>query len=177
MRSTKAVLIFLCGFLLLACIGKITSPADAAVGSSAVQGFAAANSTVRGNPVYIGGVGDAAVAAGFVLGTRNAGFSAAAATTTKWVDGVAGQHIYVTSLTMSQSATGTVSFLSGTGATCGTGTVVLNGALTMVATSTPLTIGSGAGIVLKTVALGDSICITTTGVGAVANGWGVISQF
>jgi hypothetical protein len=62
---------------------------------------------------------------------------------------------------------GTVQITEGTGATCGTGTANLSGAMSMVV-GTPLAIGASAPI-FATLTAGDGLCFTTAG-GATAAG-------
>ena len=95
--------------------------------------------------------------------------SAAAAATTQIVAGGAPNSIYVCGYQMSQVATaGTLQWVYGTGASCGTGTTNLTGAMGVTA-SQPITYGTGGATVFK-VPQGDSLCLTTTGTGGTAAG-------
>lgn len=84
--------------------------------------------------------------------------SVTAAATTQIVALAASQQIRICSIAVSMTAAGTVTFTSGTGTNCGSGTTPLSGAMTL-ATGAPLTISSGNGSVLRTAA-GNAFCIT-----------------
>lgn len=96
-------------------------------------------------------------------------FTAAAVATTQIAPGTAGKQTYVTYWGGAIEAAGTIRWISGTGATCGSGTADISGAIPLIA-STPAAFGSGVGAVLRTNALGDNICAVTTGVGAIFQG-------
>ena len=98
----------------------------------------------------------------------SAPISAGAAGTTKIITEVAGQTIYVCSYNASQVATaGTVRWISGTGATCGTATVNETGAMAVTA-SQPFTYAPGHTVFSS--ASGAAICMTTTGAGGTVDG-------
>lgn len=74
------------------------------------------------------------------------------------VAGVSGKSIYVTGVALVPVATAAVTFSSGTGTDCGTGTAVLTGIM-IFAGGQVLNIGSGYGTVLV-VPSGADLCIT-----------------
>lgn len=89
------------------------------------------------------------------------------ATTTLLVTGVSGRHIRITSLDISTAGANNVALISGTGATCGTGTTGMNGGTTAAtgwnfAANGGITRGSGIGTVYRTTAAGDSVCVVTS---------------
>jgi hypothetical protein len=101
------------------------------------------------------------------------------ATTTSIVAAVAGATVYVCDfvITISQVATtaNTLKFVTGTGATCGTGTTDLTGAFGAggVTAAAPIVIASAStGTTIKSV-VGGGICATTT-IGATASFVGVL---
>ena len=88
-------------------------------------------------------------------------------TTTLIVTGVAGRHVRIGALNLVTAAANNVAFLSGTGATCGTGTAGMSGGTTAAsgynfAANGGIAQGSGLGTIMKTVATGDSVCIITS---------------
>lgn len=88
------------------------------------------------------------------------------ATTTLAISGVSGRHIRISSIDMVAAAADNVAIISGTGATCGTGTGAIVG--TTAATgwnfsaNGGISKGIGIGTILRTVATGDSVCIVTS---------------
>lgn len=84
------------------------------------------------------------------------------ATTTLWITGVSGRHVRICSISMVASAAENVALISGTGATCGTGTAAIVGTTSATgfnfAANGGLTQGNGIGTIMRTVATGDSIC-------------------
>ena len=84
----------------------------------------------------------------------------AGAATTLLVTGAAGQSIYVTSVSVDGTAAGNIQFISGTGATCGTGTANVTGTYSL-ALSGIMTFGSGSGIVWV-VPQGASLCAVSS---------------
>jgi len=88
------------------------------------------------------------------------------ATTTLAVTGVSGRHVRICSINMVALAADNVGVISGTGATCGTGSAAIIGTTSATgwnfAANGGLTLGSGLGTVLRTVATGDSVCIITS---------------
>ncbi len=61
----------------------------------------------------------------------------------------------------SSAAAASFQFKSGTGTTCGTGTNNLTGVVVTTLQGVPITLGTGLGFVMSTVANGDDLCITT----------------
>ena len=106
--------------------------------------------------------------------------NAAAAATTAIVANQSASTIYVCGFTLSQGAAGTFQFIAGTGATCGTGTTNLTGAIPMAA-NTPISYGGSGKTIFRTteggMAGGQRLCITTTGAGATAIGVLTYVQF
>lgn len=80
-----------------------------------------------------------------------------AGNTTEIVALTASQVIRVCSIAVSMSLAGTVTFTSGTGTNCGTGTTALSGAMTL-GTGTPLTLSGQNGSVLRP-AVANAFCI------------------
>jgi len=94
--------------------------------------------------------------------------SAAAAATTKIITGSGNTVISVCGYQASQIATaGTVTWITGTGATCGTGTTTQVGPMGVTA-SQPFTYGSS--FTLFRGNPGDAVCMTTTGAGGTVGG-------
>jgi hypothetical protein len=110
--------------------------------------------TVRAQPVFV----PATTASVQVAGT---------VATTLLVTGVPGKQIYMTGGNLLVAATGTVQFIAGTGATCGTGTVNLTAVMTFTSQGF-LPLGDGFGAMLV-VPPGLSLCIVN-GVAA-GPGW------
>jgi hypothetical protein len=94
-------------------------------------------------------------------GFKSVAIAISSATTTKMVDGVAGQTIYITAWDGISSAAGTLKFIYGTGDTCGTGTIALTGTYTFGA-STVISKGNGAGPLLSA-PNGFNLCLVSTG--------------
>jgi hypothetical protein len=90
--------------------------------------------------------------------TNSIAITGTVATATVIVTGVAGKSIYVTSVAVVPVATSVVTFTSGTGAACGTGTANVTGAMTFAAGQT-LIVGHGYGAVWALPA-GASLCVT-----------------
>ncbi len=91
------------------------------------------------------------------------------ATTTLVITGVSGRHIRICHINMVSAGTQNVGIISGTGSTCGTGTGAIVGTTAGTGynwtAQTGISVGSGIGTVMRTVAAGDSICfITSAGV-------------
>ncbi len=94
---------------------------------------------------------------------------AAAAATTQIIAATGGISIYVCGYQMSQVATaGTLQWEYGTGASCGTGTTTLTGAMGVTA-SQPIAYGGAAGTIM-TAPQGNALCLVTTGAGGTAAG-------
>jgi len=119
---------------------------------------------------FVGGLASGATG-GFVVGVTVcdsfANVTVSTATTTLLVTGVSGRHVRICSLSLVTAAANNVALLSGTGATCGTGTTGMSGGTTAAtgwnfAANGGLTQGSGIGEVNRTNATGDSVCIVTS---------------
>lgn len=82
---------------------------------------------------FVGGLG-AGATGGFVTGIpvadTFANVNVSTATTTLLVTGVSGRHVRISSLSLITAAANNVALISGTGATCGTGTTGMNGGTT-----------------------------------------------
>lgn len=83
------------------------------------------------------------------------------ATTTRLVTGATSKSIYITSLIVIAGGTGNIQFVSGTGATCGTGQTNVTGNFALTA-QVGFTIGTGNGVVLV-LPQGDSLCAISSG--------------
>lgn len=119
---------------------------------------------------FIGGLTSGATG-GFVVGMTVCDtpvtINVSAATTTLLVTGVAGRHVRICTMNVSTTLANGVALISGTGATCGTGTTGMNGGTTGVTgwqfvASGGLTQGGGVGEINRTNATGDSVCIVTS---------------
>ena len=93
--------------------------------------------------------------------------------TTQIIAGVASKSIYVTAIGLIPVATSVVTFVTGTGTNCGTGTANVTGAMTFGAGQT-FNVGNGNGA-LFVLPSGNSLC--TTVATAVAPGYLSYSQF
>lgn len=87
-------------------------------------------------------------------------------TTTLLVTGVAGRHIRICGMSVVTTLANTVALISGTGATCGTGTTGMSGGTTAAtgwsfAANGGLAQGSGVGVINQTNATGDSMCLVS----------------
>jgi hypothetical protein len=82
------------------------------------------------------------------------------ATTTLLVTGASGKSIYVTGVDVIAAGTGNIQFISGTGATCGTGTANVTGNYNLIAQA-GLAKGAGNGA-LWVLAQGASLCAVTS---------------
>lgn len=130
----------------------------------------APNSTTPAtNQVQIYGLGIGGVPAAILPCDERVIIAAGAAATTLIAAGTGGKNIYVCGFSVSPALAGTFKFVSGTGPTCGTGQTSTTGLYTVVASGT-VNFGGGLGIVANTNALGDSLCMTTTGAGATMGG-------
>lgn len=119
---------------------------------------------------FVGGLG-AGATGGFVTGIpvadTFANVNVSTATTTLLVTGVSGRHVRISSLSLITAAANNVALISGTGATCGTGTTGMNGGTTAAsgwnfAANGGITQGNGLGTINRTNATGDSVCIVTS---------------
>lgn len=122
------------------------------------------------NVVYMGGLNSGAT--GGLLGGISVcdtfgAISITTATTTLVVTGVSGRNVYICNLFLTNNAADNVAIVSGTGATCGTGTAAISGGLTptngiYLIANGGFSVGVGLGAVMKTKAAGDSVCIGTS---------------
>jgi len=119
---------------------------------------------------YIGGLQSGATG-GFLAGIpvcdSFARLNISTGTTTLAVTGVSGRHVRICSIDIVTAAANNVALISGTGATCGTGTAGMNGGTTAAsgwnfAANGGIAKGSGIGAVNQTVATGDSVCVVTS---------------
>lgn len=109
------------------------------------------------------------------IAKSSAPITAAAAATTQIIAATANNSIYVCGYQMAQIATaGTVQWLYGTGASCGTGTVNISAPMGMTA-SLPITYSGGSGYIFK-VPIGNALCLTTTGAGGTVGGFLTLIQ-
>lgn len=92
-------------------------------------------------------------------GFKSVPITISSATTTKMIDGVVGQSIYITAWDGISSAAGTLKFIYGTGSSCGTGTVELTGTYTF-GTSTVITKGNGLGPIFS-IPNGNNLCLVS----------------
>lgn len=89
------------------------------------------------------------------------------ATTTLIVTGASGRHVRICAFSLSTAGANNVALISGTGATCGTGTTGMTGGTTAatgynLAANAIFTQGTGLGVINRTNATGDSVCIITS---------------
>jgi len=119
---------------------------------------------------YIGGLASGATGgllSGVAVCDQYANVNVNTATTTLIVTGVAGRHVRICSLSLVTALANNVALLSGTGATCGTGTTGMSGGTTAAtgwnfAANGGITQGNGIGVINQTNATGDSVCIATS---------------
>ena len=90
--------------------------------------------------------------------TNQISIAGTVAVATRIVTGVAGKQIYVTAVALVPVATSVVTFTTGTGSNCGTGTANVTGAMTFSAGQT-LVLGDGYGAVYV-IPSGNDLCIT-----------------
>lgn len=119
---------------------------------------------------YIVGLGSGATG-GFLIGPTVAdsfvNINVSTATTTLLVTGVSGRHVRISALNLVTAGANNVALISGTGATCGTGTTGMNGGTTAASgwnfpDNGGIAQGSGIGTINRTNATGDSVCIVTS---------------
>ena len=89
------------------------------------------------------------------------------ATTTLIVTGVSGRHVRICGISLVTAGANNVALISGTGATCGTGTTGMTGGTTAAtgynfAANGGVAHGTGIGEINRTNATGDSVCIITS---------------
>lgn len=97
---------------------------------------------------------------GIVQADASAAISVSTATTTQLVALSSSKKIYVTSLDVIAGGTGNITFVYGTGSSCGTGTTSLTGAYNLTAQA-GLAKGNGLGPVLV-VPASNALCVTTS---------------
>lgn len=82
------------------------------------------------------------------------------------VTGVSGRHVRICSISLVAAGADNVAIISGTGATCGTGSAAIVGTTSATgfnfAANGGISQGSGIGTIMRTVATGDSVCIITS---------------
>jgi hypothetical protein len=134
-------------------------------------GVGATGSAPPVNAVLNGGLQSGAT--GGLLGAiavcdSSKGVNVTTATTTLMVTGVSGRQVRVCALKLVTAAANNVQFISGTGATCGTGTTGIGGGGTTAASGDNYAAnggsayGSGLGQLFTTTATGDSLCLVTS---------------
>lgn len=132
------------------------------------SGATAAAPPARAN--YVGGLASGATGgflSGFAVCDSFVNVTVSTATTTLLVTGVSGRHVRICSLSLVTTAANNVALISGTGATCGTGTTGMTGGTTAAtgynfAANGGITQGNGLGTINQTNATGDSVCIVTS---------------
>jgi hypothetical protein len=135
--------------------------------NDAVAANAAAPPTGR---VAIGGLTSGATA-GLMLGVTVCdtwvNVDVVTATTTLLVTGVSARHVRFCSMTLFTAGINNVALISGTGATCGTGTTGMTGGTTAAegfnfVANQGVREGTGFGEINRTNATGDSVCVITS---------------
>ncbi|MCU1308249.1 MAG: capsular biosynthesis protein [Acidobacteriaceae bacterium] len=131
---------------------------DASTGST--------GSAVPSKATYLAGNGTANLT-GITVCDTYANFNISTATTTLIVTGSASKHVRICSISLVAGAADNVALISGTGATCGTGTTGMTGGTTAAtgynfAANGGIAQGTGIGEVNRTNALGDSVCAVTS---------------
>lgn len=159
--------------------GAIASGAVASGAYGSDSGSFGVGSTGAAPPakaVFSSGIGSGATG-GFLVGIPVAdGFqtvSVTTGTTTLLITGVSGRHVRISSLNLVTAIANNVALISGTGATCGTGTTGIAGGTTAAngwnfAANGGITLGSGVGTVIRTTSTGDSVCVITSAAGPLA---------
>lgn len=160
---------------LSAVAGTATSTAAAGVqkvgivGNANVAVDAATGAAPPANAILHAGLGSGATG-GFMLAVpvcdtfQNINHVTAA--TFLEVTGVSGRHVRICSINMVAAGADNVAIISGTGATCGTGSAAIVGTTSATgynfAANGGIAVGSGLGTIMRTVAAGDSVCIITS---------------
>lgn len=135
------------------------------------MGVGATGSAPPANGVFNAGLGSGATGGlltGIAVCDAAKGVNVSTATTTLMVAGVSGRQVRVCGLSLLAAGADNVQFISGTGATCGTGTSGIGGGGTSAgsgwnfAANGGLTQGSGLGVLFTTTATGDSLCLVTS---------------
>lgn len=146
--------------------------------NSPVAGLAvgATGSAPPANAILNGGVGSGATGGllvGITVCDTPKSVSITSGTTTLLITGVSGRHAYICGIHLITGVANNVALLSGTGATCGTGTAGIAGGTTAAngwnfVANGGLALGTGIGWLIRTAATGDSICVVTSSVGPLA---------
>lgn len=135
------------------------------------MGVGATGSAPPVNAVLSGGLASGAtggLTGAITVCDLNKGVNVTTGTTTLMVTGVSGRQVRVCSFHLVTSVANNVQWISGTGATCGTGTSGIGGGGTTAASGLNLAanggiaIGSGLGQLFTTTATGDSLCLVTS---------------
>jgi hypothetical protein len=140
------------------------------VGNANAAFDAATGAAPPANAILAGGITSGATGgfmAGIPICDSQAVVNISTITTTLVITGVSARHVRICSFQLVTAAANNVAWLSGTGATCGTGTAGMSGGTTAasgynLAANGGIATGSGLGTVLKTVAAGDSVCLITS---------------
>jgi hypothetical protein len=134
-------------------------------------GVAATGGAPPTNAVLSGGLQSGATGGllgGITVCDPSKGVNVTTATTTLMVTGVSGRQVRVCAVHLVTAAANNVQWISGTGATCGTGTTGIGGGGTTAASgynfaaNGGLAIGSGLGQLFTTTTTGDSLCAVTS---------------
>ena len=132
------------------------------------SGATAAAPPARAN--FVGGLTSGATG-GFMTGIAVCdsfvNVTVSSATTTLLVTGVSGRHVRICGISLVTAAANNVALVSGTGATCATGTTGMTGGTTAatgynLAANGGIAQGSGLGAINQTNATGDSVCVITS---------------
>lgn len=127
-------------------------------GDSAAVGVIGATAPLSGN---YAGANSSGVLTGLIQADASAAINVSTATTTQLVALSSGKKIYVTAFDVIAGGTGNITFVYGTGSTCGTGTTSLTGAYNLVAQA-GIAKGNGLGPVLV-VPASNALCVITSG--------------
>lgn len=140
------------------------------IGNAGAAFDAATGAAPPANALLLGGLSSGATG-GFVTAIpvcdTPVAVNISTAATTLIVTGVSGRHVRICAFGLVTAAANNFGFLSGTGATCGTGTAGMSGGTTSgstfnLAANSGIAQGSGIGMILRTVVAGDSVCIITS---------------
>lgn len=139
------------------------------VGNAGAAVDAATGAAPPANGVLMAGITSGATG-GFLTGIpvcdSTFNINIATATTTLAVTGVSGRHVRICEIDMVTAAANNVGIISGTGATCGTGSAAIVGTTAATgynfAANGGIATGDGIGMIKRTVATGDSVCIITS---------------
>lgn len=140
--------------------------------NSAVSGMGvgATAAAPPANANFVAGLGSGATGGlltGVTVCDSFAAINISTATTTLIATGVSGRHVHICAMVLITAAANNVAMISGTGATCGTGTAGMSGGTTAAsgwnfAANGGLAMGQGFGDINRTVAAGDSVCLVTS---------------